>query len=135
MYTSLKLGKKLRKLTETPTVLGAAVNATLRGIGEKGLLELIVAYANWTGTDYMPGQAELLLTALGEIHINGEPTDQQSEIIERALKELQKSHRQFRSAMTWLCSSKDSKAAGSPSRKVLESGRVEWGRYPLIDKT
>jgi hypothetical protein len=134
MYTHPKLGKKVRNLTETPTVLGAAVAATLRGIGENGLLELIVVYANWTGTDDMLGQAELLLSALGEININGEPTDQQNEIIERASRELQESHRKFRSAMTWLCSSKDSNAARSPSLKVLESGRVEWGRYPLIDK-
>jgi hypothetical protein len=135
MYTSLKLGKKLRKLTETPTVLGAAVAATLHGIGEEGLLKLILAYADRDGTDNMLGLAELLLRALGVIHIQGEPTDQQSKIIERASKELQKSHRQFRSAMIWLCSPKDSKAAASPSLKELESGKVEWGRYPLIDKT
>jgi hypothetical protein len=135
MYTPLKLGKKLRQLTETPTILGAAVTATLHGVGEEGLLELIVEYTNWNGTDNTPGLAELLLRALGEIHIQGEPTDQQNEIIDRASKELQKSHRQFRATMTWLCSSKDSKAAASPSLKRLESGYVEWGRFPLIDKT
>jgi hypothetical protein len=135
MYTPLKLEKKLRQLTETPTVLGAAVTATLRGVGEEGLLELIVAYTNWTGTDDTPGLVELLLRALGEIHTQGEPTDQQNQIIDRASKELQKSHCQFRAAMTWLCSSKNSKAATFPSLKRLESGRVEWGRYPLIDKT
>lgn len=135
MYTPLKLGEKLRQLTETPTVLGAAVTAALHGVGEEGLLELIVAYTNWNGMDNMTGVAELLLRALGEIHIQGEPTDQQNEIIDRASEELQKSHRQFRAAMTWLCSSKNSKAAGSPSLKRLESGNVEWGRYPLIDKT
>lgn len=135
MYTRLKLGKKLQQLTETPTVLGTAVTAALHGVGEEDLLKLIVAYTNWNGTDNTPGLVELLLRALGEIHIQGEPTDQQNEIIDRASKELQKSHRQFRDAMTWLCSSKDSKAAASPSLKVLESGKVEWRRYPLIDKT
>jgi hypothetical protein len=135
MYTSLKLGKKLRKLTETPTVLGAAVTATLRGVGEKGLLELIVAYANWNGKEDTSFLAELLLQALGEIHIHGEPTEKQNEIIDRTSKELQKSHCQFRAAVTWLCSPKDLRAVASPSLKQLESGRVEWGRYPLIDKT
>jgi hypothetical protein len=36
--------------------------------------------------------------------------------------------------MTWLCSSKNSRAPTVPSLKQLESGKVEWGRYPLIDK-
>src|ERR1700733_11457698 len=129
MYTPSKLGKKLWKLTETTTVLGAAVNATLRGIGKNGLLELIVAYANWNGKDDTAGLAELLLQALGEIHINGEPTDQQDKKIQGASKELQKSHRQFRAAMTWLCSSKDSRAVASPSLEQLEAGKVVWGRY------
>jgi|SRR5579864_1268104 len=135
MYTSLRLGKKLRELTETPSILGTAVSTTLHGLSEENLLKLIVAYADWDGRDNMSGLAELLLRVLGEIHIHGEPTDQQNEIIERASKELQKSQRQFRAAMTWLCSSKDTKGAGTPSLKRLESGKVEWGRYPLIDKT
>lgn len=134
MYTSLKLGKKLQKLTETPTVLGAAVSAALRGVGERGLLELIVVYANWNGKEDMAGLAELLLQALGEIQINGEPTDLQNEIIERASKELQKRHRQFRAAVTWLCSSKDSRAVASPGLEQFKAGKVKWGRYPLIDK-
>ena len=134
MYTSLKLGEKLRQLSETPTVLGAAVTATLHGVGEEGLLELIVAYTNWDETGNTPGLAELLLRALGEVHIQGEPTDQQSEAIQRASEELQKSQPKFRAGMTWLCTSKNSKAAASPSLKRLESGNVEWGRYPLIDK-
>jgi hypothetical protein len=134
MYTPLKLGKKLQQLIETPSVLGAAVTATLHGVGEEGLLELIVAYTNWNGTDNTPGLAELLLRALGEIHIQGEPTDQQNDIIDRASKELQNSHRQFRAAMTWLCSPKDSDSAASLSPKLLASGKVKPGRYPLVDK-
>jgi hypothetical protein len=149
MYPPLKLGKKLRELAESPSILGTAVSAMLHGLRQEDLLELMVAYANWDGTDsalivaYLDGNtpsmarlpelAEVLLRALGEIHNQGEPTDQQNEIIGRASKELQKSHRQFRAAMTWLCSPKDSEAAASPSLKRLESGNVEWGRYPLID--
>jgi len=134
MYTPLRLGKKLRELTERPSILRTAVTATLHGLREEDLLQLIVAYCNRDGTENRSGLAELLLRALGEIQIQGEPTDQQNDIIDRASKELQKSHRQFRAAMTWLCSSKNSKAAASPSLKLLESGEVEWGRYPLIDK-
>ena len=152
MYTRLKVGKKLPELMESPSILGTAVSATLHGLREEDLLELIVAYTNWDGTDNaqivahlngrnapsvakLPELAELLLRALGEIHIQGEATDQQSVIIDRAAKELEKSHRRFRTAMTWLCSSKNSQATASPSLEQLESGKVEWGRYPHMDKT
>src|SRR6266550_8013504 len=111
MYTPLRLGKKLRELTERPSILGTAVSATLHGLREEDLLQLIVAYTNWDETDNPPGLAELLLRALGEIHFHGEPTDQQSEAIQRASEELQKSQPKFRAGMTWLCSSKNSKAA------------------------
>src|ERR1700685_4497797 len=135
MYTHLKLGKKLRELTERPSILGTAVSATLHGLREEELLELIVTYTNGNGTDNMLGLAELLLRALGEIHVQGEPTDQQSEAIQRASEELRKSQPTFRAGMKWLCSLENSKTAGSPSLKQLASGKVEWGRYPLIDKT
>jgi hypothetical protein len=135
MYTDLKLGKKLRELTERPSILGTAVGAALHGLREEDLLELIVKYTNWNGTANMPGLADLLLRALGEIHIQEEPTDQQSEVIQRASGELQKSQPKFRAGMTWLCSSKSSNADASASLKQLASGKVEWGRYPLIDKT
>ncbi|SRR5260221_13172520 len=36
--------------------------------------------------------------------------------------------------MTWLCSPKDSHPAAAPSMKLLASGNVKQGRYPLIDK-
>src|SRR5579859_1628557 len=72
---------------------------------------------------------------MGELHIQGEPSDQQSKAIQRASEELQKSQLKFRAAMTWLCSPKNSKPAVSPRLEQLESGKVEWGRYPLIDKT
>jgi hypothetical protein len=135
MSTSRRLGKKLRELTERPTILGTAVSATLHGLREEDLLERIVAYSNCDGTDDQPGLAELLLRALGEIHIQGEPTDQQRKAIQRASEELQKSQPRFRAGMTWLCSSKHSNSAASPNPKRLGSGNVEWGRYPLIDKT
>jgi hypothetical protein len=37
--------------------------------------------------------------------------------------------------MTWLCSPKNFKPATSPGRNFLESGKLEWGRYPLIEST
>jgi len=113
--------------------LGNAVAAAVHG-RLADLLRLTVEYFRCDGMKDISDLAELLLRALGEIHIQGEPTDEQNEKIDSASKELQKSHRQFRAAMTWLCSSKDSQAAASPSLKQLESGNVEWGRYPLIDK-
>jgi hypothetical protein len=135
MSTFLKPGKKLRELTETPTVLGAAVSTALHGLREKDLLELIVAYSNCAGSADQSSLAELLLRALGEIHIKGEPTEQQIETIQKASQELQKSQPKFRAAITWLCSPRNSKPKASPSLKRFGSGKVEWGRYPLLDKT
>jgi hypothetical protein len=135
MYTKLKRGKKLRLLTETPSVLGTAVAAAAHGVGEYGLLELIVAYTNCDATHIATGLPELVLQALGEIHLQGGPTDQQNEVIQRASEELQKSQPKFRAAMSWLCSSKNEEETASPNRRLLGSGKVEWGRYPLIDKT
>jgi hypothetical protein len=132
--TQLRLGKKLGKLVDTPTVLGTAVGAVLHGRRQEDLLELIVAYSNSSRTDDLSGLAEFLLRALGEIHIQGEPTVQQSKAIQKASEELQKDHVKFKAALTWLCSPKNSEPAASPSLKQLKSGQVEWGRYPLIDK-
>lgn len=114
-------------------MLGNAVAAAVHGRTED-LLQLTIEYFCCDGTKDISDLAELLLRALGEIHIQGEPTDQQNEIIDRASKELQKNHRQFRAAVTWLCSPKYSDPVASPSLKLLASGKVKPGRYPLIDK-
>ena len=134
MSTPLKLGKKLRKLLDRPTVLGTAVSTILHGRRQEDLLDLIVAYSNSDRTDDLSGLAEFLLRALGEIHIQGAPTVQQSEAIQKASEELRKSHAKFRAALRWQCSPKNSKPAASPSLNRLGSGKAEWGRYPLIDK-
>jgi hypothetical protein len=134
MYTGrVARRKKLLRLSEESTLLGNAVAAAVHGRTEY-LLQLTIQYFRCDGTDGISGLAELLLRALGEIHIQGEPTEQQIEMIDLASKELQKGHRQFRAAMTWLCSPKDSDPAASPSMKLLASGKVTPGRYPLIDK-
>ena len=134
MYTRRVSRKnKLPKPSQGSTLLGSALAAAVHGQTEY-LLRLTIQYFRCDGTDDMFGLAELLLRALGEIQIQGDPTDWQVEIIDRASNELQKSHRQFRAAMTWLCSQKDSRPAASPSMKLLASGQVRWGRFPLIDR-
>lgn len=134
MYTPrLRPRKNLSKRSEQPTLLGNAVAVAVHGRTED-LLQLTIEYFGGDGTKGMSDLAELLLRTLGEIHIQGEPTEQQNEIIDRASKELQKSHRRFRTAMTWLCSPKSSEPAAFHNLKELGSGKVEWGRYPLIDK-
>jgi hypothetical protein len=135
MYTG-RVGR--RKSLPAPsghptTLLGHAIDAAVHG-GTEDLLRLTIEYFRCDGTKGISDLAELLLRTLGEIHIQGEPTDQQNEIIDRASKELRKGHRQFRAAMTWLCSPKESDYAASPNRKLLASGRLRWGRYPLVDK-
>ena len=134
MYTG-RVGrrKSLPPPSGDTTLLGNAIAAAVHG-GAKDLLRLTIAYFRCDGTKGISDLAELLLRTLGEIHIQGEPTDQQNEMIDRASKELQKSQRQFRAAMTWLCSAKESVSTASPSLKLLASGRLRWGRYPLVDK-
>src|SRR6267154_4550747 len=134
MYTGrVGRSKNFPRPSEEPTLLGSAVAAAVHGRTEY-LLRLTIEYFRCDGTEGFSGLAELLLRALGEIHVKGEPTEQQNEMIELASEELQKGHRKFRAAMTWLCSPKDSDPAASPSMKLLASGRVIPGRYPLIDK-
>src|ERR1700693_3751817 len=134
MYTMRERPRKnLARPNEAPTLLGNAVAAAVNGRTED-LLQLTIEYYRWDGTKGIAELAELLLRTLGEIHIQGEPTDKQDEKIDRAAKELQKSHRQFRDAMTWLCSSKESGTTMSPSLKLLASGRLRWGRDRLVDK-
>ena len=134
MYTG-RVGrrKKLPQPSEESTLLGNAVAAAVHGRTEY-LFELTVQYFGCDGTDDISYLAELLLRALGEIQIQGEPTDQQNDVIDLASKELQKGHRQFRAAMTWLCAPKVSGPAAQLSRELLASGKVTPGRYPLIDK-
>jgi hypothetical protein len=133
MYTPRLRARRNVNRSEQPTLLGSSVAAAVHGRTED-LLQLTIEYFRCDGTKGISDLAELLLRALGEIHIQGEPTDQQSEKIDRASKELQKSHRQFRAAMTWLCSPKHSASPAPPNSKVLASGKWEPGRYPQIDK-
>jgi hypothetical protein len=125
--------KNLPRPSEDSSLLGNAVAAAVHG-RTAYLLQLTIEYFRCDGTQDIYDLAKLLLRTMGEIHGNGEPTDQENQIIQKASKELQKSHRQFRAAMTWLCSPKHSDHTAPPSLKLLASGRVEWGRYPLIDK-
>jgi hypothetical protein len=133
MYTPRLRPPRNLKLSGETTLLGNAVAAAVHDQTED-LLRITIEYFRWDGTKGISELAELLLRALGEIHVQGEPTDRQNEMIDRATAELQRSHRQFRAAMTWLCSRKDSDSAVSPSLKLLASGKVRPGRYPLVDK-
>lgn len=133
MYTRrTKRRKYLPQPSNEPTVLGAAVATAVHSRTED-LLHLIVEYPVCEAKD-LPGMAELMLRMLGEIHIQEEPTERQSQIIERASEELRKSQRQFRAAMTWLCSPKQLGSAAQTGLKLLASGKWEPGRYPHIDK-
>lgn len=133
MYTRpMKRTKHLPKLSNEPTLLGTAVSVAVHG--QSGyLLQLIVQYFNRRTQD-MTVLSELLLRTLGEIHIQGEPTEQQSETIDQAAEELRKSWRPFRAAMTWLCSPKHASPDAPNNLKLLASGKWEPGRYPQIDK-
>lgn len=132
MSTSPQLGKKLRNLVKRPTVLEAAVGATVRGLSEEDLLAMVVMYSNCNAGDNLSGLAQLVLRALGEIHIDGEATLIQEKAIRKASAELHRSRAEFRAAMTWLCSPKASTPVHS-GRQL--SAKLEWGRHPLIDKT
>jgi hypothetical protein len=134
MYTRRKkLPKDLRQSSNGPTLLGSAVSAAVHGRTED-LLHLTIEYFHCDETKDMSELATLFLHLLGEIHRRAEPTDHENEIIQKASKELQKSHRQFRAAMTWLCSPKGADQIAPPSLRLVASGKWEPGRYPQIDK-
>jgi hypothetical protein len=133
MYTPrLRRARNLKQGGET-TLLGHAVAAAVHDRTED-LLSLTIEYFRCDGKNSIADLAGLLLRTLGEIHIQGEPTDRQDKIIDKASKELQKGHRQFRAAMTWLCSPKESDSAAPPSLNLLTSGKAKPGRYPVVDK-
>ena len=94
MYTPRLRSRKNLKRSSQPTLLGNAVAAAVRGRTED-LLQLTIEYFRCDGTKGISDLAELLLRALGEIHIQGEPTDQQNEKIDRASKELQRATASF----------------------------------------
>lgn len=134
MYTGqVRRGRNSLQRSEEPTFLGNAVAAAVHGQTRR-LLQLTIEYFRWDGMKDISSLAELLLRALGEIHIQGEPTDQQNEMISRASNELRKGHRQFRAATTWLCSPKRSGPAAPVNLKLVASGKWEPGRYPHVEK-
>jgi hypothetical protein len=134
MYTKRRrLTKDLLQPSEDSTLVRSAVSAAVRG-RTWDLLQLLVHYFNWDGTNDLSEVAELLLRTIGDIHVQGDTTDQQARTIERASQELRGSHRQFRAAVTWLCSPKDSAPAAPRSPSLLASGKWEPGRYPHIDE-
>ena len=132
MSIRLKLSKKLRAITENPSVLGAAVTETLHGASGEYLLELIITYVNSKERDTLSELAELVLRAMGEIHVQDDVTDEQSTAIQRASIELQKDRSKFRAALTWLCTPKVSQSTAS--LRIGQLKATDWGRYPLIDK-
>jgi hypothetical protein len=133
MYTRRRRPKtNLPQPDNEPTLLGSAVGAAVHG-RTWVLLQLLVHYFNWDRTNDLSDIARRLLRALGEIQTPEEPTDQENRIIQRASEELRKGHRQFRAALTWLCSKKEPAPSKAPSLKLLTSGRWEPGRYPDID--
>jgi hypothetical protein len=84
--------------------------------------------------------AFLLLAVTQDLHLDPEtrePTNEQREAIGRAATELQNGRHRFRAAVKWLCSPKSSQPGLSPNRlaRLLESGKLEWGRYPDIDQS
>lgn len=134
MYTRQKrLAKDLQQPTNEATLLGSAVSAAVLGRTED-LLQLTIRYFHCDGAKDMSDLAALLLHLLGEIHRRADPTDQENEMIQRASQELRKSHRQFRAAMTWLCSARSPHQTVGLNSKLVASGKWEPGRYPLIDK-
>jgi hypothetical protein len=130
MSTARKLPKSLRELAEKPSSV-TAVNSILHGLREKALLELIANYCNSHESDNLLGLSLVLLRALGEIE--GRETEAQETVVRKASQELRRSRSGFRAAMTWLCSPK----AFDQERRINANqlGKVQWGRFPFIDKT
>jgi hypothetical protein len=157
MSTSISLRKILREEVDRQAAMGGVISAALGDFRKEALLQLIVAYFNESdvaasavvagrfGTDYLffNGVERLawLLLALTEGFRfdpeTREPTDKQTAIVRKATRELLEERRKFQGAVSWLCSNKNPKPAASPQKlsKLLKEGKLEWGRYPNIDRT
>jgi len=157
MSTSMNLRKILREAVDKQAAVGGVISAALGDFRKEALLQLIVAYYNESdvaasavvagrfGTDYLffngvERLAWLLLTVTEGFRLDPEtrePTDKQSTIVRKATRELLEGRRKFQGAVSWLCSNKDPKPASSPRKlsKLLKEGKLEWGRYPNIDRT
>ena len=157
MSTRISLRKILREEVDRQAATGGVISAALGDFRREALLQLVVAYYNESdvaasevvarrfGTDYLyfNGVERLacLLLALTEgFRLDPEtrePTDKQTETIRKAARELLGERRKFQGAVGWLCSNKDPKPAASPQKlsKLLREGKLEWGRYPNIDRT
>ena len=162
MSTPLNPKKILRELASKPSVLSGLLSSALGNVSKSVLSELVLAYYNGAevkarkqdgtptavtqelGIDHLlfsgsERLAFLVLAVTERFRLDQDtrdPTDDQIRIIQKVVKELQNSHNKFRAAVKWLCSSKDTKPAVSPQKLInlLESGKLEWGRYPSIDR-
>jgi hypothetical protein len=155
--TSISLRKILRKGVDEEAAMGGVISAAFADFGREALLQLVVAYYNEGdvaesaaaarrfGTDCLffngvERLACLLLASTEGFRLNPEtrePTDKQTGAVRKATRELLGERRRFQGAVGWLCSNKDPKPAASPQKlgKLLEAGKLEWGRYPHIDRT
>jgi hypothetical protein len=132
MYTGGRR-KRFPEVDAGSTLLGSAVAAAVHG-NLYSLQQIMLEYFRADESKDLAELAELLLGILGEIHIEEEATDQQNLVIDRAAEELRNCHRQFRAALVWLCSPKQSEPAPQTSLKLLASGKWRPGRYPNISK-
>jgi hypothetical protein len=156
-----KIGKILHEQAEASASNGA-LSAVFGNINREIFWEFVISFCNGTqigvplggsppavarqfGGDYLyfsdlDRLSFLLLTMTDGLRLDSEtkePTDRQTELIQKAALELRKSQRKFRAAVTWLCSPKDLTPAATPKRlsRLLESRKLEWGRYPHINRS
>ena len=120
-------GRKARATQPIPAMKAETPTAIAKEFG--------IDFMFFNGTERL---AFLLLAVTQGFRLDSEtrePTDRQRVSIQKTAGELQRSRDRFRAAVKWLCSPKNSKPVVPPKRlaKLLESGKLEWGRYPEID--
>lgn len=147
----------LRDGEEKERPWSGVVAASLRGFSKEALFHLTVAYCNGTdvapspeiasqiGTDFVffKGPERMAVVFLGLLSgfrlvaETREPTQKQVQRIQEAVTELKRNRQKFQAAVNWLCSKKESKrvASARTMSRLMQLGKLEWGRYPDIDKT
>jgi hypothetical protein len=132
--TTRELKRLLRKGSEEPDMLSAALRAACGSMSREALCNFIVSYYNDGPSESLTYR---LLSSVGELSSGVEYEDRTETVLRKSLAELHRHRVKFRSAVTWLCSAKESKPGASPNRmmKLLKAGKLEWGRYPHLDKS
>jgi len=122
-----------RQIEDEPHALSGALSLIFRGYDRNTICELITAYYEGVVDDHF---ASVVRDAFGSPYRDwANPTDAEAIEIQADLSELRSCQRRFRQAVDWLCGLKEDKRGPEGEfRARSKAGKLEWGRYPEIDR-